>query len=222
PALRPRPMLYEGHFRHWLLRPLVPLLEGLPVPDLDQPSDEAFARVQQAIGEVIRGLQQGRNFILWPAGHVQRDGVERLDSARAASDILQAVPGANLVLVRTRGLWGSRFSYARTGKPPNLVGELKQGALLLLSNLLFFTPRRRIDVSLELVDRRQLPDLRREALNPWLEAWYNAPGQETPTFVPYHFLFGPRTFEFPEPARPPAVDASRITTATKEGVKQIL
>src|SRR5262249_61106291 len=45
PALRPRPMLYEGHFRHWLLRPLVPLLEGLPVPDLDQPSDATFARV---------------------------------------------------------------------------------------------------------------------------------------------------------------------------------
>jgi long-chain-fatty-acid--[acyl-carrier-protein] ligase len=222
PALRPRPMLYEGHFRHILLRPLVPLLQGLRVPDLDQPSDEARARIQQAVEGVIQGLRQGHNYILWPTGHVQHDGVERLDSARAASDILQAIPDVNVVLVRTRGLWGSRFTYARTGKSPDIMGELKRGALLLLANLLFFTPRRRIDITVELADHRKLPDFRRETLNPWLEAWYNAPGPEKPTFVPYHFLFGPRTYTFPEPSPPAPVDASRITAATKDGVKQIL
>ena len=41
------------------------------------------------------------------------------------------------------------------------------------------------------------PELRRETLNPWLEKWYNPDGPEKPTFVPYHFLFGPRTREFP-------------------------
>ena len=40
------------------------------------------------------------------------DGAERLGGARATADILRAVPGVNVVLVRTRGVWGSRFSYA--------------------------------------------------------------------------------------------------------------
>jgi long-chain-fatty-acid--[acyl-carrier-protein] ligase len=222
PSLRPRPMLYEGHFRHFLLRPLVPLLDALPVPDLDQPSDEARARIHQAINDVIEGLRQGTNFLLWPAGQVQRENVERLGPARAASEILQAVPEANLVLVRTRGLWGSRFSYAFTGKQPDLLGELRKGFRILLSNLLVFTPRRRLDIKVEVVDRRKLPDLRRETLNPWLDAWYNAPGPETPTFVPYHFLFGRRTYEFPQPASPAVVDATRITAQTKEAVRQIV
>jgi len=222
PVLRIRPLLYEGHFRHWLLRPLVPLLGGVRVPDLDQPSDAASAQARAAIDSVIEGLRQGDNFILWPAGHAQSDGVERLGAAQAACDILQAVPDANVVLVRTRGLWGSRFSLARTGRAPALMGELKRSVLILLSNLLLFTPRRRIDITVEVIDRRKLPDLSRQTLNPWLEAWYNADGPETPTFVPYHFLLGPRTYRFPAPPRPPVVDASRITATTKAGVRQIL
>jgi long-chain-fatty-acid--[acyl-carrier-protein] ligase len=200
----------------------VPLLGGVRVPDLDQPSDAASAQARAAIDSVIEGLRQGDNFILWPAGHAQSDGVERLGAAQAASDILKAVPDANVVLVRTRGLWGSRFSLARTGRAPALMGELKRSVLILLSNLLLFTPRRRIDITVEVIDRRKLPDLHRRTLNPWLEAWYNAGGPEMPKFVPYHLLFGPRTYRFPAPPRPPAVDASRITAATKAGVRQIL
>jgi long-chain-fatty-acid--[acyl-carrier-protein] ligase len=222
PILRPRPLLYEGHFRHWLLRPLVPLLEGLPVPDLDQPSDTARIQIRRTIDALIEGLRQGGNFILWPAGHVQHDGVERLGAALAASEILQAVPQANVVLVRTRGLWGSRFSYAYTGQAPDLLGELKRGLLNLLSNLLFFMPRRRLDITVEVIDRGRLPDLHRQTLNPWLEAWYNHNGPEAPTFVPYHFLFGPRTHDFPPPPPPPVFDVTRITEQTKEEIRHIL
>src|SRR5262249_15351245 len=151
-----------------------------------------------------------------------RDGVERLGPARAAGDILQAAPDVHIVLIRTRGLWGSRFTYARTGSAPNLMGELKASALLLLSNLFLFMPRRRIEITVEVVDRHKLPELRRETLNPWLERWYNAEGPETPTFVPYHFLFGPRTYQFPEPPRASSVSDVQITPATKEGVRHIL
>jgi long-chain-fatty-acid--[acyl-carrier-protein] ligase len=222
PSLRPRPMLYEGHFRSRLLRPLIPLLQAVPVPDLDQPSDEARGRIQQAIADIVEGLRQGHNYILWPTGHVQHDGVERLGPARAVSDILQAAPIVNVVLIRTRGLWGSRFTLAHTGRPPNLMRELKRGALILLSNLLFFAPRRRIVITVEVIDRHKLPEFRRETLNPWLESWYNAEGPEAPKFVPYHFLCGPRTYQFPEPPRAPVVSDLQIKPATKDGVRHIL
>ena len=50
--------------------------------------------------------------------------------------------------------------------------------------------------TVEIVAPESLPELKRETLNPWLEAWYNADleGLEKPVYVPYHHLFGPRDF----------------------------
>ncbi|MFO0928961.1 MAG: hypothetical protein U0736_18400 [Gemmataceae bacterium] len=73
-----------------------------------------------------------------------------------------------------------------------------QGLGWILANLVFFAPRRNVTLTLEPIERSQLPGLDRQVLNPWLERWYNeGDGAETPTFVPIHFLFGPRTREFP-------------------------
>ena len=68
---------------------------------------------------------------------------------------------------------------------------------MLLANLIFFMPRRRVDMTIERVDRSQLPETERDKVNRWFEAWYNAEGPEQPTYVPYHFLFGQRSYEFP-------------------------
>jgi long-chain-fatty-acid--[acyl-carrier-protein] ligase len=227
-ALRPRPLVYEGlffdpdYFRSPLSMPLVKLLGALLVPDLDQPSARARARAEEAVGQVIAGLGQGENFILWPAGQIQRGNVERLRAARALTDILRAAPDANIVLVRTRGLWGSSFGYAPTGKRPHPMKRLLAGLGWLLSNLVLFMPRRRVDITVQVLDRRELPPLERDQVNRWFEAWYNAPGPEEPTFVPYHAAFGKRTFEFPAPPAAVAVDVSGVTPAVRAEVAQIL
>jgi acyl-CoA synthetase (AMP-forming)/AMP-acid ligase II/1-acyl-sn-glycerol-3-phosphate acyltransferase/acyl carrier protein len=199
PSLHPRPMLLESSFRNPLLHPLLKLLSAVQVPDLDRPSAGARQQARQAVTEVIEGLRRGENHILWPSGRAQRDGVERLGGAEAATEVMRAVPQAEVVLVRTRGIWGSMFSYTFTGKAPPLMRRLWTGLILLLFNLLWFMPRRRVDITLERLDRRRLPELEREKVNRWLEEWYNVGGPEKPTFVPYHFLFGPRTYRFPRP-----------------------
>src|SRR5262249_19451546 len=200
PSLRPRPLQYEGYFRNPFLYPLMKMLGALPVPDLERASVQARERTEQTLASVIEGLKRGECFVLWPAGHIQHDGSEHLGGTRAAADILQAVPNAEVVRIRTRGLWGSMFSYAMTGKKPRLIRNLWRGMGLLLANLLVFMPRRHVTMVVEHVSRDRLPETRREVLNPWLEKWYNQEGPETPTFVPYHCLFGRRTYEFP--ARP--------------------
>src|SRR4029078_2772390 len=118
----------------------------------------------------------------------ERDGLEHLGGARAAADILRAVPEAQVIRVRTRGGFGSMFSYAYTGKAPELIKNLFRGIGLFLANLLVFMPRRNVDITVERVDRAHVPEPTREALNPWLEEWYSALGPEAPTFVRYHFL----------------------------------
>ena len=128
-----------------------------------------------------------------------------------------------MVRVRTRGLWGSMFSYAQTGEHPNLIGRYAAGLGYLIANLLLFAPRRKVDITIERVERGQLPELRRETLNPWLEAWYNDnDGPETPTYVPYHFAFGRRTFEFPKLQNLEEVDASRIKPEIREAVTHMI
>src|SRR5581483_8829716 len=228
PALQPRPTVYEGNFTNPIMALLMKLLNAVRVPAMEQASSKARLRAEQAVQAVIAGLRQGENHILWPSGHIQHDGKERLGGARAISDILQAVPQAQVVLVRTRGVWGSMFSYAQTGQHPSLIGRYAAGLGWLLANLLVFTPRRRVDITISHMERNQLPELRRETLNPWLEAWYNkndrrdagptddrrdagpTDGPEEPTYVPYHFLFGRRTFDFPKLRELEEVDPAKI------------
>jgi long-chain-fatty-acid--[acyl-carrier-protein] ligase len=222
PKFRARPLLWEGMFLNPFLYVFLGLIRAVRIPDLRQASDSARQKTEQAIAEVMAGLRRGENFIVWPAGHAERDGSERLGGARAAADILRAIPDATVVLVRTRGIWGSSFSYAYTGRSPPLGKRLLQGLGWLMANVLIFMPRRSVQMTFERMDRKQLPELRRETLNPWLEKWYNQDGPETPTFVPYHFLFGRRTYEFPSVEEAAEVDLEQIKPETKQAVADIM
>ncbi len=222
PYLRPRPMLYEENFKNPFLWPIMKILNAVQVPDLEQASAQARERAKEAVGNVIEGLQKGENHILWPAGHIQRDGVERLGGARAIADILEAVPDASVMLVRTRGLWGSMFGFAQTGARPQLIKLLFKSAGYLLGNVLFFMPRRSVTITIEVPDRKAMPEPRREVLNPWLEAWYNQGGPEDPSYVPYHFYFGARTFQFPEAILVHPVDLSKIKEETKVEIAHLV
>jgi long-chain-fatty-acid--[acyl-carrier-protein] ligase len=222
PSLRPRPLLWEGMFLNPVLYSVLGLVRAVRIPDLSQANAEARLQTEQAIEEVISGLKRGENYLVWPSGRAERDGQERLGGARATADILRAVPQTTILFVRTRGVWGSSFSYAYTGQTPPILKRLLQGVGLLLANLIFFMPRRRIHITFEAMKREQIPELRRELVNPWLERWYNPDGPEPPSFVPYHFLFGPRTHEYPTPVLPEDVDLSQVKTETKNAVAEIL
>ncbi len=96
----------------------------------------------------------------------------------------------------------------------------------IFANLLFFMPRRRVAITLEPADRGQMPEPRRETLNPWLEQWYNsdlAGCAEKPVWVPYHFLFGRRSFDFPPAtAKAEELDTGPVRPETREAVQSLL
>src|SRR5437660_12642413 len=223
PSLRMRPLVYGGTFRGPTGRFLVWLVNALEVPDLDVASVRAQAHAEKAVQSIAAGLQAGQGFSLWPAGRVWRDGLERIGPARSAADILRQVPEASVLLVRTRGLWGSSWTWARLSARPPLIRRMLAGVGWILANLLFFMPRRRVDMTLEVVERSRLPGPRREVLNPWLEEWYNRDlngRAEKPTWVPYHFLFGRRTYDFAPPAKPSVVPETpeSVKPETREAV----
>jgi long-chain-fatty-acid--[acyl-carrier-protein] ligase len=226
PVLRMRPLVYRGTFEGLTGRFLFRLVNALEVPDLDVASVRARREAEQAITAIAAGLARGERFILWPAGRVWQDGMERTGPARASADILRAVPDCPVLLVRTRGLWGSSWTWAQLGARPPLIRLLLAGLGWILANLLFFLPRRRVEVTLEMIDRARMPPPRRELLNPWLEQWYNGDlsGEaEKPVWVPYHFLFGHRSFNFPPMTQKTAdMDSGPVRPQTREAVLSLL
>jgi long-chain-fatty-acid--[acyl-carrier-protein] ligase len=221
PAFKVRPLLLETNFRNPLFGVFGWMLRAIKMPDIVKASVEDRQRAEAAVAEVIAALKAGENVILWPSGRLSRDGSERLGGARSAADILAAVPNVTVVLARTRGLYGSMFSWA--DGQPSLMRAFLRGLGLWAANLFFFAPRRRATVTLEAFTPDQRPEPTREAINRWLEQWYNADTpREEPTYVPRHFLFGPRTHEFPPPPPATEFDLSKVKPETKTAIAHIV
>lgn len=197
PVLKPRPMLSASALSHPLIAWIPFALDAVKVPDLHEASTQARQQAEAAIDGLVESLHNGDNVILWPSGHLSSTGKENLASSRSLTHILQRVPDANIVLLRTEGLWGSRFSFAASGEHPHMVSTMLKGIPIVLANLLFFTPRRTVTITAHKLERGELPELERDKVNRFFENWYNTGEPAKPIFVPYHFAFGPRTFEYP-------------------------
>ncbi|MGA2081204.1 MAG: AMP-binding protein [Holophaga sp.] len=143
---------------------------ALPMPDLARYGESGRQEVERAIQDCAGLLNRGGNLVLYPGGHLMTSRQEELGGNSAVETILRLAPETRVVLVRTRGLWGSRFSRAQ-GHPDFLkvlLAELRD----LAANFIFFSPRR--PVTVELAEPEDLPrQAGREVLNRRLEAYYN-------------------------------------------------
>ncbi|MCD6364521.1 MAG: AMP-binding protein, partial [Planctomycetes bacterium] len=135
--------------------------------------------------------------LLYPSGHVYRSRYEDLRGNSAVETILKALPNVRVVLVRTRGLWGSSFSWA-SGNAPKIARIVRSGLVKVLLNAIFFMPRR--EVTIEFYEPEDLPrKADRETINSSIENFFN---QDAPpnTFVPYMFYRAGKNEERREPA----------------------
>lgn len=92
--------------------------------------------------------------------------------------------------MRIRGLWGSMWSRAKTGRSPEFLrGTYLKGVFYVLANLLFFVPRRDVTITFEDItdDAVRYAAEGRQPFNRFLESFYNAPGEEQPLFLKHFF-----------------------------------
>jgi long-chain-fatty-acid--[acyl-carrier-protein] ligase len=176
PTFPIRPMVIEYMYYapgiHWLLE----FMDALPIPNFVTSTNSLKKKKSdQVFQTIIKELKQKRNFLVYPSGKVKHTALESIGGASGVHHILQETPEANVVLVRVKGLWGSSFSRALTGKAPSLGRMIKEGIKTVLKNLLFFTPRREIIVELEPVPVDFPYHASRVELNKYLENWYNRP-----------------------------------------------
>jgi 1-acyl-sn-glycerol-3-phosphate acyltransferase len=204
-----RPLVYTGTYRNPVLYPVMRAIGSVEVPELAAQSRQAKQTTLDMIERVAAAVGRGESILIYPSGRLQREGFEVVGASRAAAELLRACPEANVVLVRTRGVWGSMFSWGRTASAPHLGSCIVRGLLWALANLLFFLPRRCVTMTIEIVPRSDLPDATREQLNPFLEEWYNRDGRETPTYVP-----------LPLPVHPPRLRVSEVSTPVGHRFRQ--
>ncbi|HEV7737032.1 MAG TPA: AMP-binding protein, partial [Chlamydiales bacterium] len=174
PTYRMRPLVIEYIYRLRLLKPFMRLVRALSVPNFDSSINPLkLKRAERSIAEIAQGLKDKDNFILYPAGRLKSSGKEILAGASGTHALLQECPETNMVLVRTTGLWGSSFSRAIEGRSPDLNKTLWHGVKVILRNFIFFAPRRRVLIELEVAADDFPRNASRIDFNRALESWYN-------------------------------------------------
>ncbi len=184
------------------------------VPSIATYGPAAKAEVEKVLDETIDGLKTGENLVIWPAGRVYHSFKESLGANSAVERILKNCPDVRIVLVRTRGLWGSSFGWA-SSKEPLVMPVLLKGVLQLLASFIFFAPRRK--VTIEFYEPEDLPrDADRNTFNRFLEDFYNADALPN-TYVPYTLWEKGGTRVAPEP-KPPILqtDYSSVPDSTRQ------
>lgn len=176
PKFRLRPMIIEYMYFLPIVHGVMKFIRALPVPDFESSNNSIKRkRGERVIKDMMKGIEQKDNFLIYPAGRLKHTGIEDLGGASAVHQIIQECPNVNIVLVRTKGLWGSSFSRALIGKSPPLFPTMWNGFKIALKNLLFFTPRRHVTLEFEPAPADFPYRASRIELNRWLEKWYNKP-----------------------------------------------
>ena len=202
---RVRVLADETQIDRPVIRSLARRINVLPIPDLGRSGTQSAGQVRAAMDRCVAALSQGDNLVLYPAGHINRRHSEQIGANSAVERILRELPDVRIVLVRTRGLWGSSTSWA-SGRVPLIKALLLRALKLVFLNGILFTPRRQVEIDLAEAD-----DLPRQAdrrdLNAYLEHYLN--GADRPnTYVPY-------TFWFHTPTPPACMEGLKASTVTE-------
>lgn len=147
------------------------------IPSRRNPRDRKAAH--KAIVRTVDGLKQGDHFLFFPSGSSKKLPREHIGGKSGVHQILTQIPDVNIVLIRHKGMWGSRFSWAAK-RNPNWKSEKSRWHSILWDylkmfggNLILFTPRREFKIELTPAP----PDFprhgTRKEINRWLENYFN-------------------------------------------------
>lgn len=184
---RPHPVAIDYLFQNPFIRYMLNLVGALPVPHFEHGTNSfKLKKMDETYQKIFTKLKNKENILIYPSGGLKRQDEDLVGGASGTHTILQHCPYANVVLIRTRGLWGSSFSRAITGTSPNILNVAKDRAIDLLKNFIFFMPKRHLKITIEIPDDFPYEGSRLE-INKYLENWYNKEGPESLYLVPYQF-----------------------------------
>ncbi len=139
----------------------------------------------------IMAFKHKRSIVIYPSGKIAEQGLERIQNKKSAYEIVNHLPeNVQIIGIRINGLWGSMWSKAYTGKSPDFMRCLLKGLGYTLANLIFFMPRRKVNIVFEDITqpcKEKANLLNRQEFNTYLEQFYNINGEEQATFKKHYF-----------------------------------
>ncbi len=188
------PVVTESYFKIPVAKNLLKRLGAVSVSDLSA-GNRDLTVLQTIVTNVIAALKENKNVVLYPSGQIAGQGYEKIFNKQSAWIIAKSLPeNTQIIGVRIRGLWGSMWSKAQSGKSPNFLLTLLKGIFFVAANLIFFAPRR--SVTLEFYDITEEAKTKAHesklAFNNFLEEIYNQGGEEKPLFLSHFFYFPQR------------------------------
>ena len=172
-----RPVIVEYMYYMPVIHTVMKFMNALPIPQFVTSSNSLKKkRADQVVDVIIDDLKRKENFLIYPAGKTKHQAREVI-GASGVHRIIQSTPEANVVLVRTTGLWGSRFSRALTAgaQPSPMFETILWGIKTVFKNFLFFTPRRKVTIEFVPAPADFPYAGTRLEMNRYLEKWYNRP-----------------------------------------------
>ncbi len=202
-GVKPRPLADSAQVKSPFMQKVQKKLDIIPIPDLRKDGGKGMQGVIMGLNEVIATLKNGRCALLYPSGTMYHSRLENLGNNSGVARILEALPDVRIVLVRTKGLWGSSFSCVATGRNPQLGKAVKQAFITLLCNLFILTPRR--ELRIDFIEPQDLPRPApgekpdRRAINAFMQEFYNH--DAPPALAPPRFFWqGRKARALPDPA----------------------
>jgi acyl-CoA synthetase (AMP-forming)/AMP-acid ligase II/1-acyl-sn-glycerol-3-phosphate acyltransferase/acyl carrier protein len=164
-------------------------LGAVPVSDLGRGSRDVSV-LQTVTSQINAALGEGKNVLLYPAGHLSAQGYEKIINKQTAYQVVkQAEEQTKIIAVRISGLWGSMWSRAWEGHSPPLFKTYAKAIFYLLINGLFFLPKRK--VTIEYIDvtqqAKEQAQKDKNEFNSFLERIYNIYGEEKVTYLKHYF-----------------------------------
>lgn len=188
---RPRPLIVEHFYMLKGFRFFMDLVGSMPLPTMDVKANRwRGKKLEKQFNAVATALRSKSNFLIYPSGRLKISGMELIGGASFVHRLVQECPETNIVLVRTTGMWGSKFSKAQTGASPDFGKVLWECFKIILKNGIFFAPKRDVLIELSLPPVDFPLNGTRLEFNKALENWYNRypePGPEPMKLVSYAF-----------------------------------
>ncbi len=170
----PRPLVIEHFYYLRGARFFMDLACALPIPNFEHSANSwKIRQMEKSLKKVLEAIQKGENFLVYPSGHLKREGHENVGGNSFIHSVLENCPATQVVLVRTDGLWGSSFSCALTGHSPDFWKTMFRGVKKAFKNGIFFMPRRKVTITFEANPEGFPSRGTRLELNQFLEKWYN-------------------------------------------------
>ncbi|ODT67312.1 hypothetical protein ABS71_11055 [bacterium SCN 62-11] len=209
-----RPFADQDGVKGPVFKVLTDLVRAFKIPTVAKHGQSATAKIEAVLQDSIAALRQGDNVILYPAGRMLRGKLESVSGNSAVETIVKAYPEVRVVLVKTRGLWGSRTSLYQS-TDPDLKAVAVQSLKDLAASGFFFMPKRPVDITFE--EPADFPRQgTRAEINAYIENVFNHDAPPA-TYVPYRPWEKGGIRPLPEPERARAAgNLENVSPATRQ------